>query len=233
MRFVPQKTVDQQDVQTLHRIRERLVRDRTAKANQTRGLLAEYGIVIPRGMGNLKKALPLILEDAENNLTPFARDLFFDLNRQLLGLDRQVNEYDRRIQTVFNASPVCRKLAEVAGIGPLTATAVVASVGNAASFKNGRQLAAWLGLTPKQHSSGQKTRLLGISKRGDRYLRYLLIHGARAVVQRSDGKDDPRSRWLNGVKTRRGANKAAVALANKNARTLWALLRNQTEFDMV
>ena len=232
MRFVPQKTVDQQDVQTLHRIRERLVRDRTAKANQTRGLLAEYGIVIPRGMGNLKKALPLILEDAENNLT-FRAGSFFDLNRQLLGLDRQVNEYDRRIQTVFNASPVCRKLAEVAGIGPLTATAVVASVGNAASFKNGRQLAAWLGLTPKQHSSGQKTRLLGISKRGDRYLRYLLIHGARAVVQRSDGKDDPRSRWLNGVKTRRGANKAAVALANKNARTLWALLRNQTEFDMV
>ncbi len=229
MRFVPQKTVAQQDIQTLHRIRELLVRDRTGKASQIRGLLAEYGIVIPCGIGNLKKTLPRILENAENGLTPFVRELFLDLNNQLLSLDSQVKEYDLRILAVFNASPICKRLAEVPGVGPLTATAMVAAVGNAASFKNGRQLAAWLGLTPRQHSSGQRIRLLGISKRGDRYLRTLLIHGARCVVTRSDGKDDPRSRWLNGVKARRGANRATVALANKNARILWALIRGQAE----
>lgn len=233
MRFVPQKTVAQQDVQTLHRIRERLVRDRTGKSNQIRGLLAEYGIVVPLGIASLKKALPRILEDAENNLTPFGRELFFDLNQQLLSLDSRVKEYDQRILTVFNKSPVCQRLAAVPGVGPLTATAVLAAIGNAACFKNGRQLAAWLGLTPRQHSSGNKTRLLGISKRGDRYVRFLLIHGARAVVQRSDGKDDPRSRWLNAVKARRGKNKAAVALANKNARIIWALISRETEFEVI
>lgn len=232
MRFVPLKTIEQQDVQTLHRIRERLVRDRTAQSNQTRGLLAEYGIVAPRGIGNLKKALPGILEDADSGLTPFSRELFFDCYRQLLDLDGQVKEYERKIMMVFKASPVCQKLAEVPGVGPLTATAMVAAVGNASSFKNGRQLAAWLGLTPRQHSSGQKQRLLGISKQGNCYLRRLLIHGARSVVHRSDGKNDARSRWLNGVKARRGANRAAVALANRNARTLWAVLNNQPEFEI-
>lgn len=233
MRFVPLKTIEQQDVQSLHRIRERLVRDKTAKSNQIRGLLAEYGIVTTLGIGNLKKALPQILEDAQCGLTPFSRELFFDLQNQLLSLDGQVKKYDRRILGVFNASPLCQKLAEVPGVGPLTATAMVASVGNAQSFKNGRQLAAWLGLVPRQHSSGQKIRLLGISKRGDNYLRRLLVHGARSVVSRSAGKDDARSRWLNALKMRRGANKATVALANKNARILWSILRNQTEFDMV
>lgn len=189
--------------------------------------------MISRGIGNLKKALPRILEDAGCDLTPFSRELFFDLRRQLLSLDEQVKEYDQRILAVFNASPVCQMLAEVPGVGLLTATAVVAAVGNAHSFKNGRQMAAWLGLVPRQHSSGQKTRLLGISKRGDRYLRRLLVHGARSVIIRSDSKTDPRSRWLNAVKERRGANKATVALANKNARAMWAILRNQTEFGLV
>lgn len=233
MRFVPLKTLEQQDVQTLHRIRERLVGDRTAMSNQIRGLLAEYGIIVPRGIASLKKALPGILEDAGCGLTPFSRELFFDLKNQLLSLDGQVKDYDRRILAVFKANPVCHKLARVPGVGPLTATAMVAAVGNASSFKNGRQLAAWLGLVPRQHSSGGKTRLLGISKRGDSYLRRLLVHGARAVVSRSDGKTDARSRWLNSVKARRGANRATVALANKNARMLWVLLRNQTEFDIV
>lgn len=227
MRFVSPKTLEQQDVQTLHRVRELLVKDRTAKANQTRGLLAEYGIVLPRGIARLKKEMPRILEDASNGLTPFSRELFLDLYRQLLEVDDRVKEYDRRILKVFNQSPACRSLAAVPGVGPLTATAMVASVGSASDFKNGRQLAAWLGLVPRQHSSGDKRRLMGISKRGNRYLRNLLIHGARAVVRYSAGKEDPASRWLNALKDRRGANRATVALANKNARVMWALLKKE------
>lgn len=232
MRFVSPKTLEQQDVQTLHRIRELLVRDRTAKVNQTRGLLAEYGIVIPQGITRLKKEMPRILEDAANGLTPLSRELFSDLYRQLLDLDVLVRDYDRRIKRVFNQSPACQRLATVPGVGPLTATAMIASVGNAVHFKNGRQLAAWLGLVPRQHSSGEKRRLLGISKRGNGYLRCLMVHGARAVIRHSAGKEDPASRWVNGLKERRGANKAAVALANKNARVIWALLRSEATAEL-
>lgn len=227
MRFVSPKTLKQQDIQTLHRIRELLVRDRTAKANQTRGLLAEYGIVIPRGIARLKREMPRILEDCANGLTPFSRALFSDLYRQLLDLDVLIRDYDRKIQRIFSQSPAAQKLATVPGVGPLTATAMIAGIGNGAHFKNGRQLAAWLGLVPRQHSSGDKRRLLGISKRGNGYLRCLMIHGARAVIRHSAGKEDPASRWINALKERRGANKASVALANKNARVIWALLRGE------
>lgn len=233
MRFVPLKSIEQQDIQMLHRIRELAVKDRTAKANQARGLLAEYGIVVPRGITRLKKEMPRILEDAQNQLTPFSRELFSDLYHQLIDLDTVVREYDQRILKEFNISPTCQKLGQIAGVGPLTATAVVASVGDASSFKNGRQLSAWLGLVPRQHSSGNKRKLLGISKRGNSYLRGLLIHGARAVVRHSDGKDDPASRWLNGVKARRGSNRATVALANKNARAIWRLLKDDTAIQTV
>jgi len=233
MRFVPLKSIWQQDLQMLHRIRELAVKDRTAKANQARGLLAEYGIVIPRGITRLKKEMPHILEDAQNQLTPFSRELFLDLYQQLMDLDSVVREYDQRILKEFRNSPTCQKLAQVAGVGPLTATAVLASVGDASSFKNGRQLSAWLGLVPRQHSSGNKKRLLGISKRGNSYLRGLMIHGARAVIRYSEGKDDPQSRWLNGVKSRRGTNRATVALANKNARAIWRLLKNDTAMQTV
>jgi transposase len=230
MRFVPPKSVEQQTIQALHRVREQLIKGRTALANQTRGLLAEYGIVVPKGVHKLRAALPGILEDGENGLIPLARELFAESYDQLLESYRRIDEYDRRIERIFRACPSCQRVAQIEGIGPLGATALVAAVGDAKFFKNGRQMAAWLGLVPKQHSSGGRDRLLGISKRGDRYLRTLLIHGARSVVYRCDKKQDARNRWLSDLKQRRGANRACVALANKNARIVWALLAREETY---
>jgi transposase len=230
MRFVSPKTVEQQDLQALHRVRSRVMKERTALANQARGLLAEYGVAVAQGIHRLRHALPRILEDAENGLSSDARELFAELYEQLLVCDERVEHYDARIKRLFKRSPVCQKLACVEGVGPLIATAMVAAVGDASAFKNGRQLAAWLGLTPRQHSSGGKPRLLGISKRGDSYLRTLLIHGARSVVSRADHRDDARSRWVSNIKARRGTNRACVALANKNARILWALMTREEAY---
>lgn len=221
---VPINSVEQQDVQALHRIREQLVKNRTALANQIRGLLNEYGVVIPSGIRRLRVQLPLILEDAENGLTALGRELMHDLYQRLTVLDEQVAQADRRIEQLFKQDERCQRLAQVEGIGPLIATAFLAAVGDAHVFHNGRQVAAWLGLVPKQHSSGGKARLLGISKRGDSYLRTLLIHGARAAVQYATQKSDARSRWINALRQRRGKNITAIAVANKNARILWALL---------
>lgn len=230
MRFVEPKTKEQQDLQSLHRVRQSLISQRTAKANQTRGLLAEYGIIVPKGINRLRKALPLILEDAENGLSPMARELFWDLYHQLLELDTKIAAYDQKLKQIFMASPVCQRLAKVEGVGPLTATALIAAAGNGKSFKNGRQMAAWLGLVPRQHSSGDRQMLLSITKRGDSYLRTLLIHGARSAVLATRKKQDRRSRWLNAIRERRNQNIAAVALANKNARVLWALLTTEEKY---
>ena len=224
MRFVPFKSVEQQDIQSLHRVRERLVQERTALVNQTRGLLREYGLFLPKGVDMFRRQIGEVLEDAENELTPLMREVVSDQYERLVELDGRIGDYGRRIERVFAENEVCRRLGEVEGVGPLTATALVAAVGEAREFKNGRHLAAWLGLVPRQHSSGQRTRLLGISKRGNQYLRTLLIHGARSVLYRCGAKTDARSRWLQGVKARRGTNCACVALANKNARILWALI---------
>jgi transposase len=224
MRGVPMKSVTQQDVQALHRIRERQIKTRTALLNQIRGLLAEYGIVIPQRASQVRHKLPFILEDAENGLTATAREWLQALAEELQALDQRIAATDQQIERVFEADEACQRLAQLAGIGPLTATALVAAVGDATAFKNGRQFAAWLGLVPRQHSTGGKTTLLGMTKRGNRYLRTLLIHGARAVLRVVDRKTDPRSRWLQGVKARRGKNCASVAQANKTARIAWALL---------
>lgn len=224
MHFVPINTVEQQDIQALHRIREQLVKNRTALANQIRGLLHEYGVVMPSGISRLRAQLPLILEDAENGLSDVGRELINELYQRLHTLDEQVAQSDRRIQQVFKQDERCQRLGQVEGIGPLIATAFLAAVGDASVFHNGRQVAAWLGLVPKQYSSGGKARLLGISKRGDRYLRTLLIHGARAALHRAAQKRDSRSEWINRLCQRRGKNVTAVAVANKNARILWALL---------
>jgi transposase len=174
--------------------------------------------------------LPAILEDATNALTALARSVFADLYDRLVDLDTRIVGYEQRVQKIFIASPICKKIEQVRGVGPLIATAVVAAAGDGKEFRRGRQFAAWLGLVPRQHSSGGKQRLLGISKRGDKYLRMLLIHGARAVVAQAEGRGDALSRWINGIKSRAGANVAAVALANKNARVIWALLRRDTEY---
>lgn len=203
---------------------------RTAQANQLRGLLGEFGIVIPQGIGHIAQRLPAILEDGENGLPDPFRLLLQRLGENLKEMDRQVDELEREIQRWHRHNAVSHKLAAIAGIGPLTASALVASVGNARSFANGRQMAAWLGLVPRQDSSGGKVRLLGISKRGDTYLRTLLIHGARAVVRVSEGKAEADS-WLKRLLARRNKNIAAVALANKNARIAWALLAHGRDYE--
>jgi transposase len=224
MRGVPVKSVTQQDVQALHRIRERQIKARTALINQIRGLLAEYGIVIPQRVSQVRHKLPFVLEDAENGLTATAREWLQALAAELQALDQRIAATDHHIEQVCTDDEACQRLVQLAGIGPLTATALVAAVGDATGFKNGRQFAAWLGLVPRQHSTGGKTTLLGMTKRGNRYLRTLLIHGARAVLRVVDRKTDAWSRWLQGVKGRRGMNCASVAQANKTARVAWALL---------
>lgn len=230
MRFVPIKTVDQQDIQMLHRVRSQLVKERTALANQIRGLLGEYGIVLPQGIGHIRNRLVAIVEDQNNQLTELALGLFFERYYWMVELDNRIEEMNKKVGAVFKNNEACQRLERLSGVGMLLATAFFAAVGNAMEFKNGRQLAAWVGLAPRQHSTGGKTRLGGISKRGDRYLRTLLIHGARSVVYRAAKKDDPHSRWINNIRKRRGENIACVAVANKNARILWALMAKGEEF---
>jgi len=230
MRFVAIKTIEQQDIQAVHRIRSGLVQQRTAKVNQIRGLLAEYGIVIERRVETLRKALPLLLEDAENGLSFDFRALLQSLQQDLITLDDRTSEMDKKILQLANSNSTAKRLQQIPGIGPIIATALICAIGDGKQFKRGRDLAAWLGLTPRQHSSGGKDCLLGISKRGDAYLRTLLIHGARAVLRVADKKDDSRSRWLQNLCSRRNKNIAAVALANKNARIVWALLTKETDF---
>jgi transposase len=224
MRFVAIKTVDQADLQAVHRSRTLLINTRTAFINQIRGLLAEYGLVIAQSPEKVRPALVRFLDDAESGLTAFARETFSELYAQLVELEQRITKVNQRLDRLFNTHPVCRKLAAVPGIGPLTATALLATVGRPQAFHNGRHLAAWLGLVPRQYSSGGKERLGGISKRGSRYVRTLLIHGARAVVLRAERRTDTQGRWLCALIHRKGTNVAAVALANKNARVIWALL---------
>lgn len=230
MRFVAIKTIEQQDIQSVHRIRTILIQQRTAKVNHIRGLLAEYGVVVERRIEKLRKTLPLVLENAENGLTFDFRVLLQELQQDLTALDNRVGELDKKIQLLASNNTSAKRLQQIPGIGPITATALVCAIGNGKQFKRGRDLAAWLGLTPRQHSSGGKECLLGISKRGDTYLRTLLIHGARSVLKVSDKKDDPISRWIQNLCSRRNKNIAAVALANKNARIVWALLTKGTDF---
>jgi transposase len=230
MRFVPVKNIEQQALLGLHRARQRFVWSRTAQSNQIRGLLAEFGLVIPKNICALQERLPEILEDAENGLPGTSRDLFARLFDHFRELDRQ-KELEAQIKAWHRQSDVSKRLAAVPGIGPLTASALVASVGDAKSFKSGRQLAAWLGLVPHQESSGGKERLLGISKRGDTYLRTLLIHGARSVLYSLKRRaEPPADGWLTRLAERRNANIAAVAFANKNARIVWALLAHQRDY---
>ena len=229
MRFVAKKNAEQQAILSIHRARQGFVKSRTAQGNQIRGLLSEFGIVIPLGIRAITKRVPEILEDGENGLPGAMRQLIARLTENLKEMDRQVNELEAQIHLWHRESEASRKLAEIPGLGPITASALVATVGDAKEFKNGRQLAAWLGLVPKQNSSGGKQVLLGISKRGDTYLRTLLIHGARAVIRHAENKAEPDS-WIRKLMARRNKNVAAVALANKNARVIWALLTKDTLF---
>ena len=229
MRYVPAKTVEQQAILSVHRARQGFVKARTAQGNQIRGLLSEFGVVIPQGIRSIMKQMSEILEDGENGLPGTMRNLLERLTDNLQEMDRQVNELETQIGLWHRENEASRRLAEIAGIGPITASAMVATVGNAREFKNGRQLAAWMGLVPRQNSSGGKQNLMGISKRGDTYLRTLLIHGARAVIRFAENKAEPES-WLRKRMARRNKNVAAVALANKNARIVWALLAKDRMF---
>ena len=205
--------------------------DRVRLVNQIRGLLSEHGIVIARDIAQLRRGLAVIVGNINDGLSEMVRALMRALQAELAELDARIATYDRRIKEIFRASEQCQRLGKIEGIGPVTATALIAAVGDRTCFKNGRQFAAWLGLAPKQRSSGGRARLLGISKRGDRYLRTLMIHGARAVLSRASGKQDPRSLWLGKMRQRRHPNVAAVALANKNARIVWTMLTSDTSYE--
>lgn len=224
MRFVSIKNISQQDIQSLHRIREGAIKHRIFISNQIRGLLAEYGIVFPEGFYVLKTKLTSVIEDLNNELTPMARELFTDLFMRFKEIDEKIKGYEKKVAVIAKENEACQRIMSIEGVGPLTATAIVSAVGNAKAFKNGREMAAWLGLTPKHIASGEKKRLLGITKRGDSYLRKLLIQGGRSVVLSSRTKKDKRSLWVTHKYISSGYNKTAVAVANKNTRIIWALL---------
>lgn len=230
MRFVEIKSVEQQDIQAMHRIREGLKKSRTALSNQIRGLLAEYEIVVCKGSAKIRKHLPEILEDADNQLTSMCRELIAGLYEHLSFLDVKFDEIDQKIRAFAKNSPQCSNLCTVDGIGPVIATALYAAAGNGSQFKCGRDMAAWLGLVPKQHSTAGRQLSLGISKKGNRYLRSLLVHGGRTMMRHCGKKKDPHSLWVQQLKERRGNNKASVAVANKLARVSWAILRTNQPY---
>jgi len=234
MRFVPVKKIEQHDMQSLHRIRSLYVKQRTALMNQIRGLLAEYGISCRVGKSVLLRKLIELTDDASSEMTSMAKTFFNELYEELKHVDQNVDKYSKQIEEAASNDPHCKLIQTIPGIGPLSASALVSSIGDASGFDSGRGLSAWLGLVPKQSSSGGKDRLLGISKRGDRYMRQLLIHGARAVVQAvlKQDKKDKHSLWVRSLVERCGKNKATVALANKNVRIVWALLNKGTSFDL-
>jgi len=224
MRFVPIKSIEQQDVQNFHRQRERIKKERTALVNQTRGLLAEYGVVINKGVTAVRRDLPLIIEDAENGLSMRSREIFSELLDELRVLDERFTDCEKRIIALNKDNEICQRLDDILGIGAITASATYAAAGDGKEFSNGRHYSAWVGLVPGQHSTGGKPVLLGISKRGNAYLRTLYIHGARSVLLHSATKQDRFSRWAQAVLKRRGHNKACVAVANKIARMAWVIM---------
>ncbi len=230
MRFVPPKSPEQLEIQAVHRIRQRVVASRTRLVNQVRGLLGEHGLVVARDITRIRRALGEIADSNESGFGDIFIDMLRDMRDELSELDIRLASYNRRIKNLFRSNEMCQRIGRIEGVGPITATALVAAIGDKSCFKNGRQFAAWLGLVPKQHSSGGKARLFGISKRGDRYLRTLLIHGARAVLSRAAGKTDARSQWIGRMRERRHPNVVAVALANKNARIIWLLLSKDQEY---
>jgi len=231
MRFVPVKTGEQQALLSVHRARQGFVKARTAQANQMRGVLAEFGIVLPQGIGNVTQHLPGILEDGENGLPGMMRQLLERLGENLKQMDQHVAELERQIKLWHREHEPSRKLEAIAGIGPITASALVATLGDARSFKNARQVPAWLGMVPRHTGTGGKAKLGKISKRGDVYLRTLLIHGARAVIRQVERRPEQAGGWLKKLLARRNKNIAAVALAAKNARIAWALLAQGRNYE--
>jgi transposase len=224
MRFVPIKTEEQLDLQALHRVRDRLVQRRTAVINQIRGFLIERGITFPKRPANLRNHMAALLEDAEANLSPRMRRLLELVWREWKQLEADIEEANDEIERIASADENCQRLRQIPGVGPLASTATVAAIGNGAGFRTGRDFAAWLGLVPKQRSTGGKPILLGISKRGNEYLRRMFIHGARAVLYRVKYNTGGFGQWVHRLAARAPRNKVIVAIANKLARITWAVL---------
>ena len=230
MRFVPIKTDDQLDLQAMHRVRDRLVHRRTALINQVRGFLLERGIVFRKGPANLRKQMPSILEDAEQNITPRMRTLLADLWQEWQQLEADINRVSEEIERISREDEAGQRLRQIPGVGPLVSTAMVAAVGNGAAFRNGRDFASWIGLVPRQHSTGGRSLLLGISKRGNTYLRRMFIHGARAVLLRVKYDTGSLGHWVHQLEARVARNKVVVAIANKLARIAWAVLFHAEDY---
>lgn len=230
MRFVPIKTDDQLDLQALHRVRDRWVARRTAVMNQIRGFLMERGITIRKGPSHLATHLQGVLEDADMPLSGRLRLLILELKHEWDELETRIEATNAELQRIAKQDDACRRLMEIPGFGPLVSTALVAAVGNGITFHKGRDLSAWLGLVPRQHSTGGKTRLLGISKRGNKYLRRMFLHGARSVVAQIGRNRTALGLWLTDLSARTHRNVVVVALANKMARTAWAILSKGTTY---
>ena len=228
MRFVPIKSAEQQAVLVVHRVRAELVGSRVGLINQVRSLLTEFGLVLPQGRFSFRHNVGTALDDAR--LPTLARQILHEVNARIRALDEDILAYDRRIEAMVRHSPLMQRIVKVCGVGPITASAIVASVGDAKLFKNGRQFAAWLGLVPRQYSTGGRSILGRITKRGDVYLRTLLIHGARSALITLSRRTDRLSRWAAELVQRRGFKKACVAMAAKNARIIWALLAKGENF---
>ncbi|PMO70879.1 transposase [Vibrio breoganii] len=232
MSFVPIKDIEQQDAQMLLRIRERLVKQRTKLSNQIRGMLLEYGLCINKGTAALRRAVPEFLEDADNSLTWTARSLFSELYEEYLLLSDKIEKVDKKIKAFTKENELCQLAQTVTGIGPITALALYAAIGNGKHFANGRHFAAWCGLVPRQHSTGGKSVLYGISKKGNIVLRALLVHGARSVLNVVDKKEDKLSVWATNLKMKKSYNVACVALANKLARVVWSVIANNRPYEL-
>jgi transposase len=233
MRFVAIKTDDQLDLQALHRVRERVMQRRTAVINQIRAFLLERGMVFAKSPIRLREAIPTVLENAEENLTPRMRNLIAMMWSEWKDLELQLAAMNAEIEQIASSDAACQRLRQIPGIGPLVATAIVASIGNGSAFKKGREFAAWMGLIPRQHSTGGKALLYGITKRGNPYLRMILIHGARAVVLRSKRDRIAMGPWITALEARAPRNVLIVAMANKLARIAWAVLSTGQDYRAV
>lgn len=233
LRCVQPRSLEQTDLIQVHRVLDRRVRQRTALINQIRGFLSEYGVVVSRGKERLWQALPGLLEDPDNGLTPSARGLICELQREWAELDRAIAYLEKRIKAQSRSDEAAQRLMQIKGVGERIATAAVAFAGNGQGYHNGRHFSANLGLVPKEHSSGGKQRMGGMSKRGNRYLRRLLIQGAWSVVRYAERGQDPLSRWAVKLIERRGKHKAAIAVANKMARIIWSMLYHRTDYQPV
>ncbi len=230
MRFVPIKTDDQLDLQAIHRVRDRLVSRRTAVINQIRAFLLERGLVFAKRPAQLKAAMADVLENAEADLTPMMRNLINTLWSEWKTVEGQIEELGDELERISAADAGCTRIRQIPGIGPIVATAIVAAIGNGAAFRKGRDFAAWLGIVPRQYSTGGKARLFGISKRGNLYLRKMLIHGARAAVLRVKRDSAPFGAWLDRLDARSPKNVVVVAMANKLARIAWAVLSSGNDY---